>query len=326
MVLAYYPQRMRHSLSTNSSYSPQGVDILGTLLLDLFPGALAAYSLRLLRTEYFGPAIRVIRTSDSAEQDIGFLADGSLDVPALTSFVGASDGMVKIIYDQSTNNFDLDAQIIIAKMPKIILAGILQTTNALPAILFDGGDDVLYSTSTIPSPAAELFVFGVWQKLDLANNLTAFNLDSPNVTINRRCTGFVPNQNGSIIWDAGDALIERLITVPSFNDLMQHQYTLLKTVGTDNQKIRRDGMELIVKTPVTIPTLVNNIIIGGDRPNTASAGNMNWQEFIFYNTNVLGSVSGIETNEINHWSETMFIVTNLGDQIVTDTGDNLVIV
>ena len=41
-------------------------------LLDVYPNAAAAYSLRLLREAYSGSAIRVRRSSDSAEQDIGF--------------------------------------------------------------------------------------------------------------------------------------------------------------------------------------------------------------------------------------------------------------
>ena len=42
------------------------------LLLDTYPNAAVAYSLRKLRTAYTGAAIRVRRSSDNAEQDIGF--------------------------------------------------------------------------------------------------------------------------------------------------------------------------------------------------------------------------------------------------------------
>ena len=54
-------------------------DIVGTttppvvnLLLDDYPNSAVAYSLRKLRTAYTGAAIRVRRSSDNAEQDIGF--------------------------------------------------------------------------------------------------------------------------------------------------------------------------------------------------------------------------------------------------------------
>jgi hypothetical protein len=57
------------------------------LLLDLFPNASVAYSLRKLRTAYSGSAIRVRRSSDNAEQNIGFVG-GDLDTQSLLDFVG----------------------------------------------------------------------------------------------------------------------------------------------------------------------------------------------------------------------------------------------
>lgn len=64
-------------------------------LLDNFTGAKAAWSVaRLLRSGYTGDAVRVRRSSDDAEQDIGFVtvppyAVPRLDETALTTFVGA---------------------------------------------------------------------------------------------------------------------------------------------------------------------------------------------------------------------------------------------
>lgn len=58
-------------------------------LLDLFPNAAAAYSLRLLRRAYSGAAVRVRRSSDNTEQDIGFTTQGELDTASLLSFVNA---------------------------------------------------------------------------------------------------------------------------------------------------------------------------------------------------------------------------------------------
>ena len=48
-------------------------------LLDLYPSAAAAYSVRKLRAAYTGNAIRVRRSSDNTEQNIGFDATGNLD-------------------------------------------------------------------------------------------------------------------------------------------------------------------------------------------------------------------------------------------------------
>jgi len=57
------------------------------LLLDAYSGATAAYSLRKLRFAYTGSAIRVRRSSDSVEQDIGFIGK-NLDTGSLSSFAG----------------------------------------------------------------------------------------------------------------------------------------------------------------------------------------------------------------------------------------------
>jgi hypothetical protein len=72
------------------------------LLLDLYPNAAVAYSLRKLRTAYSGNAIRVRRSSDNAEQDINFVG-GDLDTSSLLTFCGAGNGFVTTWYDQSTN-------------------------------------------------------------------------------------------------------------------------------------------------------------------------------------------------------------------------------
>jgi hypothetical protein len=57
------------------------------LLLDQYPNAAVAYSLRKLRAGYIGSAIRVRRSSDNAEQNIGFIGN-DLDTASMLDFVG----------------------------------------------------------------------------------------------------------------------------------------------------------------------------------------------------------------------------------------------
>ena len=59
-----------------------------------------------MRTLYTGNAIRVRRSSDNNEQDIGFDGNGNLNESALTTFVGANNGFVTTWYDQSGNNLN----------------------------------------------------------------------------------------------------------------------------------------------------------------------------------------------------------------------------
>jgi hypothetical protein len=108
-------------------------------LLDKYPDAAAAYGLRLLRSAYQGPCIRVQRSSDNALVDIGFKGD-SIDLQALQDFVGEYDGRVRTWYDQSGNGNDAE-QTNTSMRPNIILGGVLQTVNGKPALRFDGVND-----------------------------------------------------------------------------------------------------------------------------------------------------------------------------------------
>jgi hypothetical protein len=108
----------------------------GTLLLDLYPNAAAAYSLRKLRTAYAGSAIRVRRSSDNTEQNIGFVA-GELDTVSLLAFCGVGNGFITTWYDQSGNAKNA-TQTTAANQPQIVSSGSVVTQNSKPSIQGDG--------------------------------------------------------------------------------------------------------------------------------------------------------------------------------------------
>jgi len=70
-------------------------------ILDLYGNSASAFSLRKLSQTYTGSAIRVRRSSDNAEQDIGFDSAGSLDETSLSSFVGSGN---YFLYTQEFDN------------------------------------------------------------------------------------------------------------------------------------------------------------------------------------------------------------------------------
>jgi hypothetical protein len=96
--------------------------------LDTYSGAAAAYSLRRLITVYTGSLIRVRRSSDNTEQNIGFDSDGNLDTVALSAFVGSGSGFVTTWYDQSGNSRNV-TQTTAANQPRIVNAGALELLN-----------------------------------------------------------------------------------------------------------------------------------------------------------------------------------------------------
>jgi hypothetical protein len=116
----------------------------GNLLLDPYPGISFAYSFRKLRTAYTGNCIRVRRSNDNAEQDIGFTTQGVLDTASLKTFVGANSGFVTTWYDQSDRPTPRNAtQTTAANQPRIVNAGVVDRESGDVALVFDGTNDFL---------------------------------------------------------------------------------------------------------------------------------------------------------------------------------------
>jgi hypothetical protein len=102
---------------------------------DLFGMPAAAYSLRKL-TPNATNCIRVRRSSDNTEQDIGFVANvpnSPIDTTALLAFVGAGNGFVTAWYDQSTNGRN-GTQTTATRQVRIVNSGVVEDLNSLPCL------------------------------------------------------------------------------------------------------------------------------------------------------------------------------------------------
>lgn len=95
----------------------------------------AAYSLRLVSTDYTGYAIQVRRSNDNTIQDIGFTANGDLDTVSLKSFAGTNTLYVTRWYDQSGNGLNL-TQSDPTHQPAIVTNGIVNRQKGRPFIHF----------------------------------------------------------------------------------------------------------------------------------------------------------------------------------------------
>lgn len=146
-------------------------------LLDQYSTAEAAYSLRKLRCAYGGSAVRIRRSSDNAEQDIGFSGQ-NFDDAAFTSFVGAGNGYVVTWYDQSGNARDI-SNAVTTTQPELLLSQF----GSLPAIYFTTdslGRAAMFSGAT----AATVFIVS---KID-ADPPTCF-----------QCGAIIDVQNGTAV-------------------------------------------------------------------------------------------------------------------------------
>lgn len=110
-------------------------------ILDTYTGSAGAFSIYKERTAYSGSCIRVRRSSDNSESDIGFVGN-YIDTSSLLSFVGANDGFVTTFYDQSGNSRNL-TQSTATFQPKIVSSGSLNTSGGIATIVFDGTNDYL---------------------------------------------------------------------------------------------------------------------------------------------------------------------------------------
>jgi hypothetical protein len=119
------------------------------LLLDAVTTATGGWSLRKLRAAYSGNCIRVRRSSDNTEQDIGFVGN-VLDSSSLTTFVGANNGFVVTWYDQSGVGRNL-TQTTATAQPLIVSSGTIVTEGTKSAVSFNGTTQFMNVAATLPT-------------------------------------------------------------------------------------------------------------------------------------------------------------------------------
>lgn len=134
-------------LNSNSAYTGDKKDLPGYWPTFGYSPTVAL-SLRQLSASYTGPAIRVRRSSDNTEIDIGFTAEGDLDTTSLLDFCGSGDGFISIWYDQSGNGFNATRSGA-AGQPRIVSAGVLDLMGTKPGVRFDGTDDALSMANAV---------------------------------------------------------------------------------------------------------------------------------------------------------------------------------
>jgi hypothetical protein len=136
-----------------------------SLLLDTYPDAATAYSLRKLRTAYTGSAVRVRASTSGAEGDVSFDVNSTISASSTVTITavgtsGLSIGQqvtfstfwnaggsnqnvfVTTWYDQSGNARDA-AQTTQANQPQIVSSGVIILSGSRPSISFDAINDFM---------------------------------------------------------------------------------------------------------------------------------------------------------------------------------------
>lgn len=138
-------------IRANAFYRPTAA--AAQFLLDAYPNAAAAYSLRKLKASYSGSAIRIRRDSTgNAETDIGFTANGDLDTAAIKTHCRNNSCMVTTWYNQGDSTAIDFTQTTAASQPRIMTSGVIERRAGEPTIRFDNSgtsDFMSVASSTV---------------------------------------------------------------------------------------------------------------------------------------------------------------------------------
>jgi hypothetical protein len=256
-----------------------------SFLLDDYPGAAAAYSLRKLRSAYTGNCIRVRRSSDNTAIDIGFL-NNILDTTTLLTFVGAGNGVVDIWYDQSGNANNATS----TASPDIVISGVLQTQNSKPCIRIRGALlGARYFDITNPIAAnTDLSIF-MTAKSDNTTSLGAVlgALGAPTVFFGSYGTGAL---NGAL--NAGlNGSYKFVTTVPDYSTANYVIYNCV--VNSTNYYIYQNNNTFTISTSNTALNPTSFSFIGRYFNFNSNAI---YSELIFYKSDQLANRTGIINN------------------------------
>lgn len=256
-------------------------------LLDLYPNAATAYSLRLLRHDYSGYAIRVRRDTDNAEMDIGFL-NNVLDHSSLLYHVTdgglnpTANGYVTTWYDQSgwTRNATNG---IASRQPLILRAGTILTSGGKPTI--QGSNSSLATLIFSANVVRSYFI-----TTERIGNGTGGGGYSNHVIQNdapKYMQLYTPNGSGNLNFYNG----ANYASTTSFDNGIQ----LLEAIqGSSSGAIYKNGVADAVSIGGGSGTTSGTFNIFSF--NLGGALNGYLSEVIFYETNETGNRGGIESN------------------------------
>lgn len=261
-------------------------------LLDLYPSAAAAYSLRKLRSAYTGSAIRVRRSSDNTEQDIGFTSVGDLDTSSLTSFCGSGNGFVTTWYDQSGNGLNV-TQTTAANQPQIVSSGSILQMGGLSfsksCIEFDGINDSLTILNSFAN-SYPLYVFCTTKATTSINRTTWYvgNTGNDNASM-----GGGANSLNSYSFKFDGSYTEAVVNNIFTNDKIG--LSIAYYDNGSNTYYAYGNNSSSVSNSNTKPT-VDNFTIGSLRRPSALYRASITNEIIVYPSDQSSNLSGIKTN------------------------------
>ena len=261
------------------------------LLLDDYPGAAAAYSLRKLDKDYGGFAVQVRRSNDGNTQNIGF-SNGDFDTASLISFCSGTSCRVRTWYDQSGNGNDC-TQTTGAKQPLIYASGAVISTNLKPAMQFDGTNQILVTDNS--------YAYGsVISMIAVANLVT-------NKSYSRILSGTTDvysflGTTASPFYIAsffGNGTTWGTVAAQSTNTWLQQRVVV--SIAESTNYLYIDGSNAITRSN-SMGSYTGKFDIGGSTGTPAQNSNSRIQEIIIYPNTQRSNIAGLRTNINSYYS------------------------
>lgn len=284
-ILQIAPRKIGVSLIQNVG----GVVLTSNMfsLLNVYSGSSAAYSLRKINDNYLGNCIRVRRSSDNTELDIGFI-NNVIDTTTLTSFCSGTNGFVTTWYDQSGNGRNI-TQITAGSQPQIVNTGNIYTQlNNKPVMYFNKTTSFLSISGFVPNTTnGTRSVFIAFQMIDFSGFLS--HIYHTGLANGNQAWGFcsVSNKFGNHYWG--------VYPQGSITPIMNNNYiaSSIYTGGVDVQYINNT---LNLNNVVTLNTGNGATVIGSRISPFAEAAAFYLGEMVIYNTDQSSNRPGIESN------------------------------
>lgn len=265
-------------------------------ILDTYTGSSGAFSVFKERTAYSGNCIRVRRSSDNSESNIGFI-NNYIDTASLLSFVGSSDGFVTTFYDQSGNARNL-TQATATFQPKIVSSGVLNTSGGYATVVFDGTNDYLINTAL-----GTLFSGGnnILMSSYFVGEFTTTSTEVPfTLALSTTSTGleeWYPMYKTASTYNTYKRDNSGTSKSTSGGTATLTQQLLSQTHSGTTYNLYKNGTQIITNADMNIgSTSLDNLAIGAEVRNTIGTFSaIKMQQLFIWNTNESSNISSVNT-------------------------------
>ena len=280
-----------------STFQSGGAPFVG--LLDLYPSAAAAYSVRLLKSDYAGALVEIRRSSDNALKDFYPDSNNELSLSSedgsgtsLSSWITTDDGFVRTWYDQSGNGLDT-TQTTTSRQPQLLSVGALLTDNGKAGLDFSVNDLAALTEATLsisqPYSSSVVVNYATNSNDKYIYSQRPLGTGRSNIGKSNATTKFFIH-SGSNSGAVGDAITERQYGLFAIHDGASSELSIngSNTTGLSAGTNSKDGLSI------------------GNFKSPNSSFDYNWegliQELVFWSGDKASDRPGIETNKNDYYT------------------------